>query len=71
MKKYFNVEVDCPLCAQKIEAGIKKVEGVDNCSVNYVTQKMMIEIKDEAFDSVMKKVVKTAKRIESDFRIEL
>ena len=32
---------------------------------------MMIEIKDEAFDSVMKKVVKTAKRIESDFRIEL
>lgn len=71
MKRYLNVEVDCPLCAQKIEAGIKKVEGVDNCSVNYVTQKMMIEIKDELFDSVMKKVIKTAKRIESDFRIEL
>lgn len=70
MKKFFKVEVDCAVCAQKIEDGIKKVDGVVNCNINFMTQKMMIEIDDDRFDEVFKKVVKTAKKIESDFEIE-
>lgn len=70
MKKTFKIEVDCAVCAGKIEEGIQKLEGVTSCSVNYMTQKMILEIPDESFDSVFKKVVKTAKKIEPDFEIE-
>lgn len=69
MKKVFKIEVDCAVCAQKCEDAIKKVNGVTACQINYMTQKMTIDI-DGDFDKVMKDVEKTAKKIEPDFEIE-
>ncbi len=71
MKKNFKIEVDCAVCAGKIEEGIKKVDGVTACSVNFMTQKMTLEADDSVFDSVLKKACKVAKKIEPDFEIEL
>lgn len=70
MKKIFKIEVDCAVCANKIEEGVKKVEGVTFCNVNFMTQKMTLEASDEEFDKVLKKVIKVAKKIEPDFEIE-
>lgn len=70
MKKYFKIEVDCAICAQKIEEAIKKVNDVQDCSINFMTQKMMIEMEDSIFDVTMKKVIKVAKKVEPDFEIE-
>ncbi|MDE6013887.1 MAG: cation transporter [Anaeroplasmataceae bacterium] len=70
MKKIFKIEVDCAVCANKIEEGVKKVEGVTSCNVNFMTQKMTLEASDEEFDKVLKKVIKVAKKIEPDFEIE-
>ena len=69
MKKVFKIEVDCAVCAQKCEDAIKKVNGVTACQINYMIQKMTIDI-DGDFDKVMKDVEKTAKKIEPDFEIE-
>ena len=41
MKKIYKIEVDCAVCAQKIEAAIKKIEGVNSVQVNFITQKMI------------------------------
>lgn len=71
MKKTFKIEVDCAVCAGKIEETIKKIEGVISCSVNYIMQKMVIEVNDSDFDVVLKKAIKAAKKIEPDFEIEL
>lgn len=71
MKKSFKIEVDCPVCACKIEDAAKKVDGVEECSVNYIMQRMVVTAADDDFDAVMKKVVKAAKKIEPDFVIEL
>ncbi len=71
MKKSFKIEVDCPVCACKIEDAAKKVDGVEECSVNYIMQKMIVAAADDKFDAVMKKVVKAAKKIEPEFEIEL
>lgn len=46
MKKVFNIEVDCAVCAQKCEDAIKKVSGVSNCQINFMTQKMSLEADD-------------------------
>lgn len=71
MKKIFKIEVDCAVCANKIEDAVNKVEGVTSCKVNYMTQKMTLEANDDQFSDVLKKAVKTAKKVEPDFDIEL
>ena len=69
MRKVFKIEVDCAVCAQKCEDAIKKVNGVLECQINFIMQKMTIDI-DGDLDKVMKEVEKVAKRIEPDFEIE-
>ena len=47
MKKVYNLsDLDCANCASKMESTIKKIDGVTNASVNFMTQKMTIEIAD-------------------------
>ncbi len=70
MKKTFKIEVDCAVCAKKCEDAINKLEDVNECIINFMTQKMTIDIEDEKFDDILKKVLKTAKKIEPDFLIE-
>ncbi len=71
MKKKFKVEVDCANCAAKMEEAIRKVEGVQEVSVNFMTQKMTIEAEDEKFDEIMKNAVKAAKKADDDCVIYL
>jgi len=69
MKKKFKIEVDCANCAAKIEEAIKKVEGVEEASVGFMTQKMIISAQDDKFEEIIKEIEKVAKRIEPDFEI--
>ena len=71
MKKKFNCEVDCANCAAKLEDAIKKLDGVDDAKVNFLTQKLTLVAADEIFESVLEEVLKTAKRIEPDTVIEV
>lgn len=72
MKKVFSLEdLDCANCAMKMECNIKKIDGVKDASVNFMTQKLVIEAEEEVFDDVMKKVVKTCKKVEPDCTILL
>ena len=45
-KNYILEDLDCANCAAKIEEGVKKIEGVTECSVSFVTEKMIVEIED-------------------------
>lgn len=70
MKKSFKIEVDCANCANLVEQAIKKVEGVKSANVVFMTQKMKLEIDDEAdFGAVMAEVERVAKKVEPDFEI--
>lgn len=67
MKKTFPIFVDCAACAIKMEDAAKKVAGVDDAVVNFMTQKLRIEFEDGTdTDSVMKNVAKACKRVEPD-----
>lgn len=56
MRKKFNVaEVDCADCAAKMEAMIRKIDGVNDCTVNFLTQKMILDADDARFDEIVKK----------------
>ena len=69
MQKKFKIEVDCANCAAKIETAIKAMPGVKNASVSFMAQKLLLD--DDKFDAVLKDAVKTAKKVEPDFEIEL
>jgi len=69
MKKVFKIEVDCANCANKIQEAVSKIDGVNSVTINFMTQKMIIDIDDDRFDEVFKIVVKTAKRVEPDFEV--
>ena len=66
MKKKFKCEVDCANCAQKLQDALSKLEGVDEVSVNFMTQKLTLTAADDKFDAVFDAVLKKAKQIEPD-----
>ena len=66
MKKKFKCEVDCANCAQKLQDALSRLDGVDEISVNFMTQKLTLVAADEKFDAVLDAVVRKAKQIEPD-----
>ncbi len=66
MKKKFKCEVDCADCAAKIERAVKKVDGVEDAAVNFMTQSFTLTAPDERFDEVLAAAVKAAKKAEPD-----
>lgn len=72
MKKSFKLnDLDCANCAQKMEDGIRKIDGVEDATVSFLMQKMTITAPEDRFGNIMKEVVKTCKRIEPDCKIVL
>lgn len=70
MKKKFKLQdLDCANCAAKMEDAIKKIEGVNDASVSFMTQKMMIDAEDGSFDDIMKEVVRVCAKVEPDCQI--
>ena len=72
MKKTYKIEVDCAACALKMEEAAKKVEGVKDATVSFMTQKMNVEFAEESdAKAVMQNVLKACKKVESDCEIYL
>lgn len=67
MKKTFRLEdLDCANCAAKIENALNKLDGVDNASVSFMSQKMTLEAADDRFDSIVEQAKKTIRKLEPD-----
>ncbi|HIV48092.1 MAG TPA: cation transporter [Candidatus Acutalibacter stercorigallinarum] len=72
MKKTYQLtDLDCANCAAKMETAIKKIDGVSDASVSFLTQKMTVDADDSRFDEIMKQVVKACKKVEPDCVINL
>lgn len=70
MRKVFKLdEIDCANCAQKLQDAIKKVDGVEDASVNFMTQKLTLVADDDRFDEVLDRVVRLTAELESDCEI--
>ena len=71
MKKKFKCEVDCANCALKLENALKKVDGVEDVSINFMTGKLILTAPDDKFDTVLEQLIKKAKQVEPDTVIEV
>ena len=72
MKKAYKIEVDCANCANLMEDAAKKTAGVKTATVNFMTQKMIVEFEDgQEPGTVMQEVYKNCKKVEDDCVIYL
>lgn len=70
MKKKFKlIDLDCANCAAKMEAAIKKIDGVADASVSFMSQRLTIEADDARFDAIMDEAARVCKKIEPDCTI--
>ena len=70
MKKNYKIEVDCAVCADKMEQAAKKTQGVKDAVVNFMALKMAVEFEEGAdVKTVMQNVLKACKKVESDCEI--
>ena len=67
MKKTFELEdLDCANCARKMQEAVEKLDGVNSCSVNFMTQKMILDADDARFDDILKEAIQVMKKVEPD-----
>lgn len=70
MKKKFKLQdLDCANCAAKMEEAIKKIDGVNDASMSFMTQKLTIDAVDDRFDAIMDEVEKVCAKVEPDMKI--
>ena len=70
MKKRFKLEnLDCANCAAKMEAAIKKLPGVHDATVSFMTQKLTLDADDDRFEEILDEAARICKKVEPDCTI--
>ncbi|MDU2131034.1 MAG: cation transporter [Finegoldia magna] len=65
MKRRYTLEnLGCANCAAKMESKIKELDGVNSVTVNFITTKMVLDVEDDKFDSVLAQAKDIIKSIE-------
>lgn len=70
-KTYKLIDLDCANCARKMEDAIKKLDGVNDAAVSFLTQKLTLDADDSRFDEILQAAVKCCKKVEPDCEIVL
>ncbi len=71
IKKYEVSEIDCAVCAGKIEDAIKKLSGVKNAQLNFIMQTLTVEADENEFSRIEKEIVKAGRKTERNFEITI
>ena len=70
MKKTFKMkDLECAHCAAKMEDAIRKLEGVNDVSISFMTQKLVLDAEDGKFEQILDEAAKICKKVEPDCRI--
>ena len=70
MKKNYSIKgIDCANCARELEEEINKIEGVQ-ATINFMTEKLIVEIEDDQYDELFEKIIKVIKDDEPECTVE-
>ena len=71
MTSKFKIKgLDCANCASQLEREIKKIDGVENASISFMTERMELEYDGDNKEKILKETKKRIKREEPDVTIE-
>lgn len=70
MKKVFRLKgLCCANCAAKMERGIQKIKGVQEASISFMAQKLILECEDDRYCEIVEEIKAVAKKIEPDCEV--
>ncbi len=70
MKKRFNmIDLDCAHCAAKMEDAIRKIPGVNEVSVNFLSQKLVLDADDARFDEILEAAAAACRKVDSHCQV--
>ncbi len=71
MKKIFKTEgLDCPNCAAKLERALSKIDGVNEVSVSFMSQKITMDLEESRLNDIVKEMLAVGKKVEPDCTIK-
>ena len=68
--KFILQVLECSNCAAKMERAIKKLDGVTQATVNFLTQKLVIEADENKMSEIIRQAEKTIQSIESQVKLK-
>ena len=72
MKKVIAMQdLDCANCAAKMEQSIRKIDGVQSCTINFMLQRMTLELDDDNSAEIINQIKAAVKKIEPDCRLKI
>ena len=70
MMKSYSIDVDCANCASLMESAVCKLDGINGATVNFLTQKISLDVAEDAdFSALKKTILKTCRKYEPDVEI--
>ena len=60
------LELDCVHCAAKMEERIRKLDGVKYVSVNFMAQKMILDLEEDKYTFILQQAEKIIHALEPD-----
>ncbi|MDD4772256.1 MAG: cation transporter [Eubacteriales bacterium] len=72
MKYIFKLNnLGCVSCADKMERKIKKINGISLASIDFMTQKLLVEADSTQIEDIKTKIAAVIKKIEPDCTIAI
>ena len=71
IKKYEVSEIDCAVCAGKIEDAIIKIDGVKSAMLNFITETLTVEADEAEFGRIEKEIIKAGRKTERNFEMRI
>ena len=70
MKKIYKMQnLDCANCAAKMETAISKIDGVESCSISFMSQKMTLEVDETKLEEVLTAAQNAVKKVDRACKI--
>lgn len=70
MKAVLKLEgLCCANCAAKIENEVKKIEGIDDANLSFITQKLTINASESEMERIVEEASKIARKIEDEVEV--
>jgi len=72
MKQYkYNIKnLDCANCASELERALQKIDKIENVCINFMTQKLIFECREEQKEEIMIEIRNIIKKKEPDVVLE-
>ena len=71
MKKTFKIKgLDCANCALELERTIKKIKGINDVTISFMAEKLVINCDENRADEIIKNLKKVIKKEEPDVEIK-